>query len=82
MDRVQAAAEKNWQNVDNEVWNVREGCRKKMREKYGLLPNPPRTPTPRFGLFPENFFFLKNASLMAETNFTLGPISKIIKCPF
>ena len=42
---------------------------------------------PPHGLFPEkkidpHFLLLKNASLMAETNFTLGPISKTIKFPF
>ena len=41
--------------------------------------------TPLFGFYLgtkiEPHFFLENASLMAETNFTLGPISKPIKFP-
>ena len=46
----------------------------------------PPAPPPGLVFFPRKkltpIFFLKNASLMAETNFTLGPISKTIKFPF
>ena len=55
---------------------------KKMRQKYGLLPNLPRTPPPppRFGLFCGKkltpIFLLENASVIAETNFTFGPMFK------
>ena len=73
MDRVQAAAEKNWQNVDNEVWNVREGCRKKMREKYGLLPNLPRTPPPWVWSFFQKklnpIFFVENFIYNGQNKF-------------
>ena len=58
--------------------NVREGCTKKTRKKSGLLPNPP----PQFGIFSTKkitpIFLLKIASLMAETNFTLGPTFKVV----
>ena len=61
---------------------LREGLKKK-GGKYGLLPNLPRTPPPGFGLFSGKkltpIFFLKIASIMAETNFTLGPTSKTNK---
>ena len=47
---------------------------------------PPRTPPPGMAFFPEKkltpILFLKIASLMAEMNFTLGPISETIKFPF
>ena len=59
---------------------------KKNRKKCGLLPNPPWTPPPpRLVLFRWKkltpIFLLENASIMAETNFTLGPISKPNKFP-
>ena len=60
-----------------------KGAQKKTRKKCGLLPNPPRTPSPpSLAFFSEQKiypnFFLKIASIMAETNFTLGPTSKQI----
>ena len=62
---------------------LREGCGKKNRKKSGLLPNSPRTPPPVWHFFKKKnlppFFLLKIASLMAETNFTLGPTSKTNK---
>ena len=62
---------------------VREGCRKKNRISYGLLPNPPSDPRPpRYGLFTDKkiytHFFLEIESMIAKTNFTLGPIEKFI----
>ena len=55
----------------------------KIRKKCGLLPNSPRTPPPVWHFFKKKnlppFFLLKIASLMAETNFTLGPTSKTNK---
>ena len=53
----------------------------KKGEKYGLLPNLPRAPPPHpgFGLFLEKIdphFLLENASVIAETNFTFGPMFK------
>ena len=35
------------------LFYLREGCRKKMREKYGLLPNLPRTPPRVWSFFPK-----------------------------
>ena len=69
------------------IQHFREG---KGSKKYGLLPNPPRTPPPPPGLviFPTKkiypqFFFLEIRPLLGETNFTLGPISKsIIFCSY
>ena len=55
---------------------------KKMRQKYGLLPNLPRTPPSPPGLvflqkkIDPHFFLLQNASVIAETNFTFGPMFK------
>ena len=52
---------------------------KKMREKYGLLPNPPRTPPPGLVFLRKKIdphFLLENTSVMAETNFTFGPMFK------
>ena len=59
----------------------------KIRKKSGFLPNPPPDPPPppRLAFFQKkiypHFFFLKIASLMTETNFTLGPTSKTNKFP-
>ena len=54
---------------------------KKKRISYGLLPNPPSDP-PRYGLFTDKkiytHFFLEIESMIAKTNFTLGPIEKFI----
>ena len=62
-----------------QLWNfsqsrsVKGRVQKKMREKYGLLPNLPRTP-PGFGLFSKKkltpIFLLKISSTMAKTNFS------------
>ena len=45
----------------------------------------PSDPPPQFGIFSKKnlppFFLLKIASLMAETNFTLGPTSKTNQFP-
>ena len=69
--------------VDYYARQLREGFKKKIVEKYGLLPNPPRTPPPGLAFFPNkkfySHFFLKIASIMAETNFALGPTSKTNK---
>ena len=37
--------------INNENNKLGKGSKKKYGEKYGLLPNPPRTPPPWFGLF-------------------------------
>ena len=70
-------------NIQKKI--LREGCTKKTRKKCGLLPNSPRTPPPSLAFFQKKnlppFFLLKIASLMAETNFTLGPTSKTNKFP-
>ena len=62
----------------------REGVRKNPK-KLCPFDKPPSDPPPWFALFPrkkiEPFFLLKIASLMAETNFTLGPTSKTNKFP-
>ena len=67
---------------------VREGFQKKISGKVWSFTKPlsdsPFPPVWSFSPqknFPP-FCLLKNASLMAETNFTLGPISKTIKFPF
>ena len=43
---------------------------------------PPRTPPPPYGLFTDKkiypHFFLEIESMIAKTNFTLGPIEKSI----
>merc|ERR1719331_2354942 len=59
---------------------IREGCEKKNRKKCGLLPPPPSLAFFQKKNLPP-FFLLKIASLMAETNFTLGPTSKTNKFP-
>ena len=62
-------------------------AQKEIRKKFSDLLNPPPTPPPPPGLvFFTNkkftqFFLLKIASIMAETNFTLGPTSKTNKIP-
>ena len=67
-------------NVPEKRVYLREGCRKKIRISYGLLPNPPSDPPipPRYGLFTDKkiytHFFLEIESMIAKTNFTLGPI--------
>ena len=68
--------------------NTKGRLRKKTRKKCGLLPNSPWTPPPPppvWHFFKKKnlppFFLLKIASLMAETNFTLGPTSKTNKFP-
>ena len=61
-----------------------KGSEKKIRISYGLLPNPPSDPPspPRYGLFTDKkiytHFFLEIESMIAKTNFTLGPIEKFI----
>ena len=74
---------------DADIFNLREGFKKNLGKSMVFYQTPPPAPPPppRYGLFPEKkftpiFCLLKNASLMAETNFTLGPISKTIKFPF
>ena len=66
----------------NVFFQLREGVRKKNRISYGLLPNPPRPPPPRYGLFTDKkiypHFFLEIESMIAKMNFTLGPIEKFI----
>jgi len=60
-----------------------KGAEKK-RISYGLLPNPSLDPPPppRYGLFTDKkiytHFFLEIESMIAKTNFTLGPIEKSI----
>ena len=61
-----------------------KGARKKNPEKIGFFPKPPPDPPPPSLAFFQKknlppFFLLKIASLMAETNFTLGPTSKTNK---
>ena len=60
---------------------IREGCTKQNPEKVWSFAKPP----PGLAFFPNKkftpIFFLKIASIMAETNFTLGPTSKINKFP-
>ena len=72
-----------------DVFNNTNYYEMKIRKKCGLLPNSP----PPIGIFFQKnlppFLLLKIASLMAETNFTLGPTSKtnqfsllmVIICP-
>ena len=63
--------------VNSKLGKVAE---KKIRKKSGLLPNPPRVWFFSVKkIYPH--FLLENASIMAETNFTLGPISKPNKFP-
>ena len=59
-----------------------KGSEKKIRISYGLLPNPPPDPPPgmvflRIKKFTP-IFFLEIESMIAKTNFTLGPIEKFI----
>jgi len=69
-----------WFIIDKH-WRLGKGAEKKMQQKYGLLPNLPRTPPPPGLVFfawknwPQ-FFLLENASVIAETNFTFGPMFK------
>ena len=56
------------------IFMPREGF-KKMRQKCGLLPNLPRTPILWKKIDP-HYFLLENASVIAETNFTFGPMFK------
>ena len=71
-------------NVPEKRVYLREGCRKKIRISYGLLPNPPSDPPPPpwYGLFTDKkiytHFFLEIESMSVKTNFTLGPIEKFI----
>ena len=62
---------------------LREGCTKKKPEKIWSFAKLPSDPPPKFGIFSTKkftpIFLLKIASLMAETNFTLGPTSKTNK---
>ena len=75
------------QALSHPSWSWYQGCnrvlacfskgrvqKKKMREKYGLLPNLPRTPPPGLVFFPKKnwppFFLLKISSTMAKTNFS------------
>ena len=52
--------------------SLREGCTNENPEKVWHFV--------KTKIYP--YFFLKIASLMAETNFTLGPISETIEFPF
>ena len=65
---------------------LREGLKKKNWEKvWSFAKPPPDPPPPSLAFFQKKnlppFFLLKIASLMAETNFTLGPTSKTNKFP-
>ena len=64
---------------------IREGCTKKNPEKMWSFAKLPPDPPPSLAFFQKKnlppFFLLKIASLMAETNFTLGPTSKTNKFP-
>ena len=66
----------------NVICFLGKGSEKKNRISYGLLPNPPPGPPPRYGLFTAKKiytnFFLEIESMIAKTNFTLGPIEKSI----
>ena len=61
---------------------LREGCRKKTRIFYGLLPNPPWDPPPTPGMVFLRikklplFFLSEMRSQIGETNFTFCPIPK------
>ena len=80
----------NWRSFPNVyicIWyklpTIREGCTNKNPEKVWSFAKPPSAP-PSTGLafFQKKIYpnlLLKIASLMAETNFTLGPTSKTNK---
>ena len=51
---------------------LREGCRKKMREKYGFLPNLPRTPPQVWSFFQKKIdphFFVENFIYNGQNKF-------------
>ena len=62
---------------------IREGCTNENPEKVWSFAKPPSDPPPGLAFFPNKkftpIFFLKIASIMAETNFALGPTSKTNK---
>ena len=64
---------------------IREGCQKKSGKSVVFCQTPLGPPPPCLAFFQKKnlppFFLLKIASLMAETNFTLGPTSKTNKFP-
>ena len=71
---------------NNYSFTVREGCTNENPEKVWSFAKPPSDrPPPGLASFQKKiypyFFWLKIASLMAETNFTLGPTSKTNKFP-
>ena len=51
--RVQAQYNPDLYYTQCKLQAVTEGCREKNPKNCLLLPNPPRTPPPRFGLFSE-----------------------------
>ena len=66
-----------------EETSLREGCRKKKPYfLWSFAKPPPGPPPPRYGLFTDKkiytHFFLEIESMIAKTNFTLGPIEKSI----
>ena len=69
--------------MTNAYLHLREGVRKKKTVFHGLLPYPPRPPSPRCGLFGDKqiipFFLLEIIPHRGELFFTLGPI---LKCQF
>ena len=62
---------------------IREGCEKKTGKSLVFCQTPLGPPPPVWHFSEQknypHFFFLKIASLIAETNFTLGPTSKTNK---
>ena len=61
---------------------IREGFRKKTPYFLWSFAKPPLGPPPQYGLFTDKkiytHFFLEIESLIAKTNFTLGPIEKFV----
>ena len=61
---------------------LREGCQGKKTYFLWSFAKPPLGPPPRYGLFTDKknytHFFLEIESMIAKTNFTLGPIEKFI----
>ena len=61
---------------------LREGVRKKNTYFLWSFAKPPLGHPPPYGLFTDKknypYFFLEIESMIAKTNFTLGPIEKLI----